>query len=356
MAAGNALFHVVVDTDATAAKLMKKLEDKKLGRVTFMPLSRLRVPSKIDYPDSNDVVPIIKRCVKFNPAVKAAMTMIFGRKLLAKNMEAASLWSKNFDMDAVTMDGDEVNSKGALQGGFLDSSRSRLAAYDSVQRSKGKLDKLSKDHKDLSQKAAAVDQTIANLVSDIQKMEAKKANLQHVLEQTAKENAARRSRTETRQIQADQQAEALPPMRLAADSLQMQVKRLEDEVGTALSTTLTVEERATLTDLHEVQKAQEEEIEKVRRDFLPGTMNVCNVALLLLALLLTPLVRFDFDVAVAGLRQVRRDVRREGQAPVPHQGQPHPAPHRARGEPLPLRRLLLLLRGLQDRREEGTPR
>ena len=130
VSAGNALFHVVVDNDSTAAKLMKKLEDNKLGRVTFMPLSRLRVPAKIDYPESNDVVPIIKRCVKFNPEVKAAMTMIFGRKLLAKNMESAALWSKNFDMDAVTMDGDEVNSKGALQGGFLDSSRSKVSEIE----------------------------------------------------------------------------------------------------------------------------------------------------------------------------------------------------------------------------------
>ncbi|GMI01375.1 hypothetical protein TrLO_g1143 [Triparma laevis f. longispina] len=263
VAAGNALFHVIVDTDATAAKLMKKLEDNKLGRVTFMPLSKLRVPSKIDYPDSNDVVPIIKRCMKFNPDVKAAMTMVFGKKLLAKNMEAAAQWSKNFEMDAVTMDGDEVNSKGALKGGFVDANKSRLAAFDAVQKSKASLDKLEKDHKDLSQKAANVDQTITNLMTDMQKMEAKKANLQHVLEQTAKENAARRNRTETRQIQAEQQAEALPPMRSAAESLQLQIKRLEEEMGTKLSTTLTADERTTLNDLNATQKTLAEEIEKL---------------------------------------------------------------------------------------------
>ena len=123
VSAGNALFHAVVDNDETAAKLMKKLEDKKLGRVTFMPLSRLRVPDNVTYPDSNDVVPIMTRCIKFNASVKKAMTMVFGKKLLAKNMDAAALWSKNFDMDAVTMDGDEVNAKGALHGGFVDSSR-----------------------------------------------------------------------------------------------------------------------------------------------------------------------------------------------------------------------------------------
>ena len=37
VAAGNSLFHVVVDNDSTAARLMKRLERDKLGRVTFLP-------------------------------------------------------------------------------------------------------------------------------------------------------------------------------------------------------------------------------------------------------------------------------------------------------------------------------
>jgi len=65
VAAGNSLFHVIVDTDETAAKLMGLLEKDKLGRVTFMPLNKLRVDKDITYPESNDVVPIIKRCIKF---------------------------------------------------------------------------------------------------------------------------------------------------------------------------------------------------------------------------------------------------------------------------------------------------
>lgn len=42
VAGGNSIFNVIVDTDDTAAKLMHLLERRKLGRVTFMPLNRLR--------------------------------------------------------------------------------------------------------------------------------------------------------------------------------------------------------------------------------------------------------------------------------------------------------------------------
>jgi structural maintenance of chromosome 3 (chondroitin sulfate proteoglycan 6) len=262
VSAGNALFHVIVDNDDTAAKLMQKLEDKKLGRITFMPLSRLRVPESVTYPDSNDVVPIMTRCIKFNPVVKAAMTMVFGKKLLAKNIDSAALWSKNFDMDAVTLDGDEVNSKGALHGGFVDTSRSKLAAYDAVQKAKGNVDKLDKEQRDLQQKATAVDQTIANLMGEMQKLEAKKANLQHILETSAKEQVTKKASLEKRIERSEALAETLPSMRFDVEGLELQIGQLQEEIGTPLSATLNAEERAKLTELHAAQKEQEVQLEE----------------------------------------------------------------------------------------------
>ena len=41
--AGNALFHVVVDTDATASQIYRHLVRDKIGRITCMPLNRLNV-------------------------------------------------------------------------------------------------------------------------------------------------------------------------------------------------------------------------------------------------------------------------------------------------------------------------
>ena len=72
VAAQNSLFHIIVDTDATAAKLMARLEKEKLGRVTFLPLNQLSVEG-VRYPDSTDVAPLMEECVEFNPTVRKAM-------------------------------------------------------------------------------------------------------------------------------------------------------------------------------------------------------------------------------------------------------------------------------------------
>jgi structural maintenance of chromosome 3 (chondroitin sulfate proteoglycan 6) len=56
----HSLFHVVVDTDETASRLLELLNRDRLGRVTFMPLNRLK-PKEQQYPSGNDAVPMIKK-------------------------------------------------------------------------------------------------------------------------------------------------------------------------------------------------------------------------------------------------------------------------------------------------------
>ena len=121
-AAQNSLFYVIVDTDATAAELMKRLERDRLGRVTFLLLNQLNMPH-VRYPDSPDIYPLMKACLKYDPRLKKAIQHVFGKKLLANSAEVASTWSTRCKMDAVTLEGDLCSRKGAMSGGYIDSSK-----------------------------------------------------------------------------------------------------------------------------------------------------------------------------------------------------------------------------------------
>eukprot|EP00968_Pinguiococcus_pyrenoidosus_P002811 scaffold149_cov315-Pinguiococcus_pyrenoidosus.AAC.149 len=107
VAAKAQLFHVIVDTDETAAVLMERLEQEKSGRLTFLPLNRLR-PRAPEYPDSPDVRPLIQVALDYPPRVEKAMQEVFGKKILARNMDVANEFSAKSNMDAITLDGDEV--------------------------------------------------------------------------------------------------------------------------------------------------------------------------------------------------------------------------------------------------------
>lgn len=56
----SSLFHVVVDNDDISTRIIRYLTAEKGGRVTFIPLSKVKVPH-VTYPQNPDVVPLLKR-------------------------------------------------------------------------------------------------------------------------------------------------------------------------------------------------------------------------------------------------------------------------------------------------------
>lgn len=64
------LFHVVVDNDDISTQIIGHLNAQKGGRVTFVPLNRVKAPH-VTYPQSSDVIPLLKKLKfseKFRPA------------------------------------------------------------------------------------------------------------------------------------------------------------------------------------------------------------------------------------------------------------------------------------------------
>merc|ERR1712238_365093 len=253
VAAQNSLFHVIVDTDETAAKLMHRLEKDRLGRVTFLPLNQLRVQN-LNYPNSSDVTPLLSRCLQYDKKVDRAMKHVFGRKLLARNVDVASTWSSQCAMDAITLEGDLCSSKGALTGGFVDSSKSRLFAHLEVTKSEETMKKFETEHHEMKQKNDACDQYVSNLMGEMQRMEAKKANLDSILKRCEDDISSKKTRINKSTLQVEKtENDDLPPIQVDINGLQNQIECLEAETGTELSDTLNKIEKSLLNELKETQ-------------------------------------------------------------------------------------------------------
>jgi structural maintenance of chromosome 3 (chondroitin sulfate proteoglycan 6) len=61
---GPSLFHVVVDNDETVSSILAVMSKEKSGRVTFMPLNRLK-SQNVQYPKADDALPMISK-LKFD--------------------------------------------------------------------------------------------------------------------------------------------------------------------------------------------------------------------------------------------------------------------------------------------------
>jgi len=101
----NSLFHVVVDTDDTAARVIELLNEQSLGRVSFLPLNRLHAKEmKFEGLSRDDAIPLLDK-LRFDPMYRKAFVQTFSRTLVARNLEVAGELSQKYDCNCITLDG-----------------------------------------------------------------------------------------------------------------------------------------------------------------------------------------------------------------------------------------------------------
>lgn len=170
--AGNRLFHHIVESDRVGTQILKEMNKLKLpGEVTFMPLNRLQVKVH-DYPDDPDSIPMISK-LKYEEQYDKALRYIFGKTLICRNLERATELAKSTGLDCVTLEGDQVSSKGCLTGGYFNTSRSRLE----MQKKRTEYMDLIRDFEEelltLRNELKTTEANINSVVSEMQKTETK---------------------------------------------------------------------------------------------------------------------------------------------------------------------------------------
>lgn len=170
--AGQSLFHYVVDTDETATQVLEILQREKGGRVTFMPLNRLK-PKAANIPRASDTIPMLDR-IKYDPKYRLAFDHVFGRTIICPNLQVASQYARSHGVNAITPEGDRSDKRGALTGGFHDSRHSRLESMKMVTKWRDELEAKRTRGAEIRYELDKLDQVITRAVGELQKLEQRK--------------------------------------------------------------------------------------------------------------------------------------------------------------------------------------
>lgn len=155
--AGGRLYHVVVDTDATANEILKHGALRK--RVTIIPLNKIRheVLSERQQRRAKDLVPSCELALHFvghGSEVLNAMEHVFGRTLVCPDMDSAKTVTFNEGVKArtVTLSGDVYDPSGTLSGGSISRAggKSVLAMLDELHQAQTELSVHEKNVRRLS--------------------------------------------------------------------------------------------------------------------------------------------------------------------------------------------------------------
>lgn len=245
--AGQSLFHYVVDTDETATKVLEILQNEKAGRVTFMPLNRLR-SKPISMPRASDTIPMIEK-MQYDSAYEKAFMHVFGKTIICPNLQVASQYARSHGVNAITPEGDRSDKRGALTGGFHDSRSSRLDAVKHLTKWRDEFESKKTRGTEIRRELEKLDQVITRAVGELQKLEQQKHQVQNSSGPLRHELRSKRELLQKQQDNLDAKRRALRNIEANYASLSDQVNAFEAELKSPFQKALTSEEEESLETL-----------------------------------------------------------------------------------------------------------
>eukprot|EP01126_Amoeba_proteus_P045540 TRINITY_DN5103_c0_g1_i12.p1 TRINITY_DN5103_c0_g1~~TRINITY_DN5103_c0_g1_i12.p1 ORF type:complete len:879 (-),score=294.76 TRINITY_DN5103_c0_g1_i12:265-2832(-) len=255
--AKGSLFNFVVDTDKTAGKLLEILQKEKAGRVTLMPLNKLEVKES-NYPRTETTLPIIDR-LNFKNMFRKAFLHIFGRTLLCSSLEEASSIAKTHNVDCITYEGDQINRKGALSGGYHDIRKSRLAVMNLIRVTSKNLSEAEEKSQKTKVEIANAEVIINRLLGELQELEKKKAKARDGYETFQADSSTAQKRILQLEQQRLQKLEMLSGLEMSLRQLFETQRSLKAERGSKLASKLTSQEEEEVVSMNtKLNKSRDE--------------------------------------------------------------------------------------------------
>ena len=201
VAAGARLGQVVVDDDRIAARAIELLKSRRAGRLTFLPLNKIRAPgggsgaafARGARPGGDSGTGLIARAVelvRFEPVYDQVFAYVFGDTLVFSDLSSAR--QQLGRSRAVTLDGELLEKSGAMTGGSL-SPRSgglsfgRSGDQDEAEPLRRRLLELGETLAACRREEAKLAQTLEQQKPQLRELEQRQAAL------VAERNAARRN-------------------------------------------------------------------------------------------------------------------------------------------------------------------
>ncbi|XP_059659711.1 structural maintenance of chromosomes protein 3 [Cornus florida] len=246
--AGNSLFHVVVETDEISTQIIRHLNALKGGRVTFIPLNRVKAP-QVTYPQSSDVIPLLKK-LRFSRDYAPAFSQVFARTVICRDLDVATRVARTDGLDCITLEGDQVSKKGGMTGGFYDYRRSKLKFMNIIRQNTKSINMKEDELEKVRSKLQDIDQKITELVAEQQKNDAKQAHDRSEFEQLKLDIANANKQKESISKALEKKEKLLANVLTQIDQLRANMNMKRDEMGTELVDHLTPEEKELLSRLN----------------------------------------------------------------------------------------------------------
>lgn len=256
--AGNRLFYHVVESDKVGTLILKEMNRQKLpGEVNFIPLNTI-TSKNYTYPTTSDAIPMVSK-LNYDPKFEPVMKHIFGKTMICRDLEVGTKLSKMSNLDCVTMDGDQVSSKGALTGGYYNPSRSRMELQKNRSEFITQIQASEEELKTIRESLVKIDTTINLIVSDMQKLETKNSKSKGIYDKVKADIRLMKEELTNIERFKGPKERSLAQCKSNLEAMQFTKEGLESELHQELLSQLSVADQAEMDSLNDdIQRLQKE--------------------------------------------------------------------------------------------------
>ncbi len=240
-AAGGRLAHVVVDDDDVGGSCIEYLKSRNAGRATFLPLAKMDRRGLPSLPSRDGVVDFARSLVDYDDRYEPAFSYVLGATLVVEDTATARALMGDYRM--VTLDGDLVETSGAMTGGSGGGTR-----FSFSQSEGGRLARLAERIETLEDRRRSVRSELDDVESD--------------LDDARERQSAAHERVREVESRVDDKRDELAATEERVDELEATVEALEAERASVDEEMGELE--ATIADLDEEFATVEGEIDRVK--------------------------------------------------------------------------------------------
>ena len=155
IALGNSIHNIVTNTESEAASLIEVLKQKRLGRVTFLPIENIR-PRDLDRNQIETAMGMIgyigvaSELTEHDSNIDDIISNLLGRIIICDEMDNARKIASRlkYQVRIITLQGDSINPGGSLTGGSVHKNATGILGRGR------EIEDLKKEHEQLDQKLA----------------------------------------------------------------------------------------------------------------------------------------------------------------------------------------------------------
>eukprot|EP00062_Callorhinchus_milii_P017869 gi/632970780/ref/XP_007901837.1/ PREDICTED: structural maintenance of chromosomes protein 3 [Callorhinchus milii] len=257
--AGNRLFYHIVDSDEVSTKILMEFNKQNFpGEVTFLPLNKLDVRDTA-YPETNDAIPMISK-LRYVQRFDKAFKHVFGKTLICRSMEVSTQLARAFNMDCITLEGDQVSHRGALTGGYYDTRKSRLELQKDARKAEEELTELeAKLNENLRRNIEKINNEIDQLMNQMQQIETQQRKFKASRDSILSEMKMLKEKRQQSEKTFMPKQRSLQSLEASLHAMESTRESLKAELGTDLLSQLSLDDQKRVDALNdEIRQLQQD--------------------------------------------------------------------------------------------------